>query len=264
MSNTTAQMQQCCTSLYTHPVARFLLGESLHPGGLGLTRQLGHRLGLGSESRVFDAGSGFGASAIHLAATFGCSVTGMTLEAEGPSGIRTRAEAAGVADRVSVTQGDIVEERGWEARFDACLAECVASILPDKGKGAASFHRLLRPGGRLGLTDVTVSGPLPDRLLGLFGVAGCVGGALSLDGYAAMLSGAGFEIRAKESLPEVASTFLHDLGNKLMIAEISVKLGKIDLPLEMLEEAKSLHREAREMAHTGTLGYGLLIARRPR
>jgi len=70
-------LKQCCARLYESDIARLLLGESFHPGGLKLTQRLGEILGLGPDSRVLDVASGKGTSAIFLAQRFGCEVVGV-------------------------------------------------------------------------------------------------------------------------------------------------------------------------------------------
>src|SRR5947207_507755 len=71
------QLKRCCATLYESDLARFLLGDSFHPGGLQLTRQLGRMLGLNPASRVLDVACGKGTTAIFLAKEFGCGVLGI-------------------------------------------------------------------------------------------------------------------------------------------------------------------------------------------
>ncbi len=61
----------CCSVVYDHPLAQWVVGDSLHPGGLELTEELAQLTGIGIDSRVLDAGCGRGASIVHLAATRG-------------------------------------------------------------------------------------------------------------------------------------------------------------------------------------------------
>src|SRR5216683_3659637 len=70
-------VKQCCAQLYESDLAKVLLGDSFHPGGLRLTERLGERLRLTPESRVLDVASGTGASAFFLAERFGCQVVGI-------------------------------------------------------------------------------------------------------------------------------------------------------------------------------------------
>ena len=65
------QIKQCCARLYESEIVSRLLGESYHPGGAPLTERLGQLLALTPESRVLDAASGKGASAVVIAERFG-------------------------------------------------------------------------------------------------------------------------------------------------------------------------------------------------
>src|SRR5260370_18146100 len=71
------EVKQCCARLYESDIAKMLLGDSFHPGGLKLTERLGRSLQLTSTSRVLDVASGKGASAMFLAEQFGCVVIGI-------------------------------------------------------------------------------------------------------------------------------------------------------------------------------------------
>jgi SAM-dependent methyltransferase len=262
-SQTATGLNACCAVSYGHPLARWLLGDSFHPGGLALTARLARLMGIQSSSVVLDAGAGLGASAVHLARTVGCRVTGVTLEEEGPSAGYEMAGRRGVVDRVTFAQGDLhhVPLRGQS--FDFVVMECVLSILQEKGAALRRLHGLLKPGGCLGLTDVTVSGPLPQELQGLLATAGCIGGALSLAEYGALLEAQGFEVEQSEQCEAVASLFLTGVGRMLLMAEVAVKLGKLSVGPATLAEWKRVLESAQEQARRGVLGYGLLIARRP-
>ena len=78
MSSTPQEtIKQCCARLYESDFAKFLLGDSFHPGGLRLTERLGTLLELTPRSRVLDIASGKGASALFIAERFGCEVLGI-------------------------------------------------------------------------------------------------------------------------------------------------------------------------------------------
>src|SRR5438067_13824786 len=70
-------LKQCCAAVYDSEAAKFLLGESFHPGGVTLTERLGEILRLTSASRVLDVAAGRGTSAIFLANRFGCEIVGV-------------------------------------------------------------------------------------------------------------------------------------------------------------------------------------------
>ena len=252
----------CCTASYGHPVVRWLLGDSLHPGGLTLTTQLARLAGIEATSRVLDAGSGQGASAVHLARTIGCQVVGVTLEAEGVEAGDELARSQRVRDRVTFLQGDMHEVGQEPASFDVALMECVLSIQPDKAASLRHLGGLLRPGGRIAISDVTVNGPLPPELQGLLAMAGCVGGALSLDGYSELVENQGFTVDNAQDLPTVASSFLRDIRGKLMIAEAAINLGKLPVSSDLLNEGKRILGKAQDLVRRSVLSYGLVVGRR--
>ena len=253
----------CCSTAYSHPAARWLLGDSFHPGSLGLTDRLARLTGIGPESLVLDAGSGRGTTAVHLAKTLACRVMGITLEAEGVEAGIELAQQEGVADRVSFIQGDLADARADIAAFDVAIMECVLSILPDKQAALDRLNGVTCPTGYLGITDVTVNGPLPQELQGILAIAGCVADARSLEEYAALISDAGFEVTETTDLQDVLLGTLKDIKGKMMVAEIAIKLGKVSLDPALLPQAKSILASVEELVRNGTLSYGMVIAQKP-
>ena len=252
----------CCGEIYGHPLARWLLGVSMHPGGLALTEKLARRLGLGPHTRVLDLGCGQGATAVHLARTFGCRVVGLTLEASGVAAGREMARQGGVAGLVEFVQGDWSQAPLREGSFDVVLAECVLSILPDKDAALQHCHSLLEEGGRLGLSDITMNGPLPPELDSVLAYAGCLGGALALERYRHLAEAVGFQVESCQDLSEVAAGFLREISGKLLLAEAAAGLGKLPLDSELLRRAKEVLSALRGAVDKGVLSYGLLVAHR--
>ena len=208
-------------------------------------------------------GSGLGASSVFLAKTLGCETVGVTLESDGvAAGVdraRLRGRRYGLA---SFVQGDIQEVELEASSFDAAMLECVLSIVPDKRMALRRTHAALKPGGLLGITDVTVDGRLPPELDGLAAVVACVGSALSLDGYASLAADEGFAVEQVEALPDTTVSFLKGLERKLLIAQVAGGLGGLEVPRELLDMAKGVLSASLEAAAGGVLGYGLLIARK--
>jgi hypothetical protein len=124
------------------------------------------------------------------------------------------------------------------------------------------IHSLLADGGILGMTDVTVNGPLPPELHGLMATAGCVGGALSMNEYQRILKRTGFTVEAVEDCSAEAQTFMRDISGKLMMAEIAVKLGKVEVDGGVIDEAKRTMGSVRELVEDGRIGYVMIVARK--
>ena len=256
-------LNACCAVTYGHPLARALLGDSLHPGGLALTTRLAALMGIGETSNVLDAGSGLGATPVHLAHSKGCRVTAVTLEREGAVAGADLAGREGVSGRVNFIEGDVLQADVGEGAFDSILIECVMSIFADKPDATRRLVGLLGPRGRIGLTDVTVSGPLPPELSGVLATAGCVGGALSMQGYCDLLEREGLVLEHVEDCRDVAEGFLAGASKRLVMAEIGLGLGKLSFSEELLAEGKRILGMARDLAASGVLGYGMIVARKP-
>lgn len=257
---TNEEIKACCAAVYESDWARLLLGASFHPGGLALTEQLGTLIGLGPGQRVLDVAAGTGTSAIFLAERFGCEVVGIDYGRDSVALANAAASEAGLASRVRFEQGD-AERLPFEANnFDAVICECAFCTFPNKTTAAAEIARVLRPGGRLGLSDLTRSGPLPAELEGLLAWIACIADAQPVDRYVDYLESAGLAVEKIENRDDVLGQTVADVRGKLLGAELLVNLRKIDLPGADFQQAKLIARSAAEAIREGKLGYVLLGA----
>lgn len=258
---TDREIKICCATFYQSDVVRMLLGDVFHPGGLALTHHLGDVIGLGPGDRVLDVACGRGASAVHLAQGFGCHVTGLDYGPENVAAAQAHAVDRGVAHRTAFRQGDAEGLPFDDGTFDAVISECSFCTFPDKVAAAAEMARVLRPGGRLGLTDMTVNGPLPDDVQTLLAWVACVTGAGAPEGYVATLSAAGFVDFIVEDQRGALLDMVTDVRRKLLGVELAAGLGKLDLGAVDLDEGKRLARRAVELIEGGVVGYTLIAAR---
>jgi SAM-dependent methyltransferase len=261
---TNEAIKACCAAVYESDWARLLLGESYHPGGLALTEQLGTLAGLGPGMRVLDVASGSGASAIYLSERFGCEVVGVDYSHAAVAAANEAAYEAGHASQVSFKVGDAERLTFEDNSFQAIICECAFCTFPDKSTAAAEFSRLLQPGGRLGLSDITRNGALPAELESLVAWIACFADAQSLEGYVDYLETAGLVVDQIEKRDDVLKQTAVDVQGKLLGAEMLVKLNKIDLPGIDLRQARRVARSASKAISDGKLGYALLVASAPR
>lgn len=252
----------CCSIIYSHPLATWLLGESFHPGGLALTDELARLTGLGPGKRLLDAGCGRGASTVHLAESTGCGAVGLTLESDGVERGRQLAEARGVQGRVTFVQDDILHIDTAIGEFDVVLMECVLSTLERKPESLRQLYRVTKSGGYIALTDVTVSGVLPQQLQGPIGAALCMADARDLDDYMGIVEGAGFRVREYRSAREAVHQLIKKIGTRLMIADAAIGLGSLDVDRSLIIEVQEALKTASRLVDEGTLGYGLIVAQR--
>ncbi|MEO8484426.1 MAG: methyltransferase domain-containing protein [Acidobacteriota bacterium] len=253
-------VKRCCARLYESDIVRALLGESFHPGGLELTERLGTLLQLTPASRVLDAASGIGTSAMFLAERFGCTVVGIDYSVTNVARARDEAIRRGRAERVSFEAGDVEALPFPDASFDAVLCECAFCTFPDKSAAAREFARVLRPGGRVALSDVTREPSSDADLSDLFAWIACLADARPQEAYADALRAAGFSGVVPESHRQALLDLVHQIEGRLLTVEVLGGLRKIDLSGVNLDAGKRLARAARTAIESDRLGYAIVHA----
>lgn len=252
---TPEEIKSCCAAAYGQDAVALVLGESYHPGGLALTRRLADGLRLRKGARVADIASGPGLTACTLASEYGVRVDGVDL---GESTVeRARAEVVG---DVRFHLGDAERLPLPGNAFDALVCECAFCTFPDKATAAAEFARVLRPGGRIGITDVTVAdAALPPELTTLTAWVACIADARPVPAYTEILAGAGLRTVRVEA---------HDHAIARMIDQIEARLGVLRmtaadrLTAAGVDVAAVLRYTAvaKQAVVDGLLGYALIIA----
>lgn len=256
-------MKQCCAQLYESDFAKLLLGDSFHPGGVKLTERLGMLLQLTPQSRVLDIASGKGTSALFLAERFGCEVLGIDYSRQNVEQANAAAAAKGAYPRVSFQEGDAERLPVDDASFDAVICECAFCTFPDKPAAAREFARVLRNGGRVGLSDLTRGPVLPKELDSLLAWVACIADAQPVESYVQYLSGAGLRMEHAEQHNDALLEMVNQIRTKLLAAEIMVGLKKLALPNADLSAAKQMAQAALAAIQQGSLGYAIICAAKP-
>jgi arsenite methyltransferase len=255
-----ADLKACCADLYASDWVRLLIGDSLHPGGLALTRRLGTLLGLRKGERLLDVACGRGASALEIAGTFGSGVVGVDYGSESVRAATAAAAEAGLSRLVDFMVGDAEALPVQDGTVDAVLCECALGTFPNKDAAVGEFARVLTSSGRVGIADIVSSGPVPPELETLLARVACVADARPLDEYAKLLEKAGFRLTAAERHDEALTSMVDDIRGRLLGADLLVKLGKVALPGADLEQASLMARSAATAVREGRLGYVLITA----
>lgn len=256
-------LKQCCAVAYEGEWARLLLGESFHPGGTDLTLRLGRLMGLGPSSTVLDVACGRGTSAVALAARFGCRVVGVDLSAANIEAAQAAATSAHLDHLLEFRVGDAEQLPQATHSVDSVLCECAFCTFPDKPTAAREIARVLRPGGVVGIADLTRDSELPEELDSLLGWVACVADARPLEDYIGVLESAGLRMQHHEAHDDALRDLVRQVHLTLLGAEVAVKLGKLALPLAGIETGQRLAQLVLDAVEDRALGYALLVARTP-
>ena len=176
---------------YESPEFNQTLDEILHPGGLELSARLAEVAHIKSDSRVLDIASGRGTTPCFLSRRHDCRIIGIDLSLVSASLAEKKAKNEGVAQKVRFAVSDAECLPFADSSFDVVISECAFSLLPDKNTGAEEIARVLKPGGRLAITDVVLQFPLSTELKMQVLHDSCFSGAETLEGYKEIFSRAG-------------------------------------------------------------------------
>ncbi|MXZ90210.1 MAG: class I SAM-dependent methyltransferase [Chloroflexi bacterium] len=251
----------CCADLYSSELARLILGDSLHPGGLRATNRLGRAMGLQPGWHVLDLACGIGTSATALSRVFRCHVTGLELGAVAAENSRQRALEQSVPANVAFVRGDAEMPPFRSGAFDAVIIECATSLFADKPSAIREVRRLLRPGGVIGLSDVTVEpGSLPPELDSTVGMMLCLTDALPAGGYQTLLESAGFKVVERTDLSGEVLSLLAEVRGKLNLRHTlgQTAPGVAD---DLTSIAPDLLERVENLVQRGQIGYWHYVGR---
>jgi len=145
---------------------------------------------------VLDLGAGAGFDALLAAPRVGPTgrVIGVDMTPEMLERARINAVEAGFAGTVEFREGTIEELPVAAGSVDVIISNCVINLSPDKPAGFKEAFRVLKPGGRLAVSDILLSEPLPEEIRELAaGYVACLSGALVESEYVDAMTAAGFE-----------------------------------------------------------------------
>jgi SAM-dependent methyltransferase len=143
---------------------------------------------------VLDLGSGAGLDAFMAARKVGPKggVIGVDMTTEMTEKARLNAEKIGV-ENVEFRQGDIEALPVENEAVDVIISNCVINLAPDKSKVFTEAFRVLRPGGRMLISDIVLEATLPKEVRDeVASYTGCLGGAILKEEYLQLMRDAGF------------------------------------------------------------------------
>lgn len=209
---------------YRTRAAKWLLGATAHPGGEALTEHLLDRMALPPGATVLDVACGAGAT-LRILGRRGHLAIGVDVQPDTPEAITADAHALPFAS----------------SSYDAVICECSVSTFDRPAQALAEMHRVLRPGGLVGMTDVVLRRDLASA--SVIASLDRLTTAQATTTYADLLRRAGFDVLATEDRRQDAAAMLTRLRRRLPLS------GTL--------------RECADAVQYGSLSYGLLLGRKP-
>lgn len=260
-ANSDDDFAACCGDFYASDAVRLLLGDSFHPGGEDLTRELLELARVQPGAALLDVGGGVGTSAELAAREFSCRVSLVDRAAANLDRAHDSIERAGLSHAIAISQADACALPFPDSTFDVVLCECVFSTFTDKPAAAAEMLRVLRRGGRLALSDVTLeTAALPPELETLLARVACLADAPSQRGLTALLEQSGFAVVESRDSSWALTEMAERIRRRLVALKIAGKLGAVDTGGFDLDEGKRLADRAMELIEDGDVRYVVVIA----
>ncbi|WP_075731647.1 class I SAM-dependent methyltransferase [Streptomyces acidiscabies] len=214
-----------------------------------LTDVMTDRLRIGAGSRLLDLGCGVGAPAVRIARRTGAEVVGISVSGEQVA--RARQLAAQLPGQVAFEQADAMQLPYDDDSFDAAFALESMPHMPDRPHVLREVRRVLRPGGRVVLTDFFRRPAPSDGARALHETMGST--SARLDDYPALLRAAGLEF--------VEMLDITDETVPRSFTELAERARALDLPPDDTEARCYFDPQA--VIDPALLGYLLVVARRP-
>ncbi len=228
--------------LYEQDALHHLTGGTLRPGGAGLTRELLHFCAFSPGAQVLDIGCGPGHSLELMAREFGLRPSGID---PSPAMLAKAGQQAPMAELHRGTASAL----SWaDEAFDGVLCECVLSLTEDMHTSLREIHRVLKPQGRLLLTDIYCKQlSLQTRLPGL---KSCISRALPLETITDGLIRAGFSLLLLQDRSELL---------KQLAGQIIFSYGSLEQFWALFMDSEAAQRTSCALA-TAPLGCYALVA----
>jgi arsenite methyltransferase len=231
----------CCGVAETAEIVSGRIGYSeaemkLAPRGSNLGLGCGNPTALASlraGETVLDLGSGAGFDCFLAADQVGPGgkVIGVDMTPEMIQKARENAQK-GNHENVEFRLGEIEHLPAANDSVEVVISNCVINLSPAKDKVFAEAYRVLKPGGRAMISDIVLSGELPDVVArSLAAYAGCIAGAIRKEEYLHLMEAAGFQD------VHVVQESRFEIGATEIDAYVRSIAGNFNVPQDAVREA---------------------------
>jgi len=203
------------------------------PEGANLGLGCGNPVALASLAEgetVLDLGSGAGFDCFLAANKVGKvgKVIGVDMTPEMIEKARENAQKSNYQN-VEFRLGEIENIPAADNSVDAVISNCVINLAPDKGRVFQETFRVLKPGGRLMVSDIVLLKELPEFIRdSIAAYVGCVSGAMRKENYLGAIKKAGFrEVKIMGEAAFPIDSIVNDPTAKAIIKEMNIPPDEI-------------------------------------
>jgi arsenite methyltransferase len=220
------------------------------PEGSNLGLGCGNPIALASQSEgetVLDLGSGAGFDCFLAAERVGPAgrVIGVDMTPEMIDKARENS-AKGGYDQVEFRLGEIEHLSVPDASVDVVISNCVINLSPDKPSVFREAHRVLKPGGRLMVSDIVLNEELPATIRqSVEAYIGCLSGAILKDEYLSEMEKAGFgEVGITDEATFPVKLMANDPTAHALIDELGIEAEDVQDLAKAVMSAKMMGKKA--------------------
>jgi len=237
-SSCCGQVSSCCGSASTHETISKSIGYTdedmqIVPDGANLGLGCGNPIAIASLKEgevVVDLGSGAGFDCFLAAKKVGDKgkVIGIDMTPEMIYKARENAQKGNYSN-VEFRLGEIENLPVADNSADIIISNCVINLSPQKIMVFKEALRILKPGGRLMISDIVLLMDLPDFIKNSAeAYVSCISGAIKKDEYIQLVNEAGFlDIEILEEVSFPVDTMLNDSSIKAIVENFSVSLEEL-------------------------------------
>lgn len=173
-----------------------------HYGGIAATDALAQAASIGTGTRVADFCAGLGGTVRYLAHRYGADVTGVELTASRVAAAQELIALVCLQESARVRQGNVMEAPLKDCSVDVVVSQEALCHVPDRRKTLAEAFRVLRPGGRLAMTDWIANTPLSSADAKLMWDGMAIQPLETLSSYRDIAGEAGFQVASTTDLTD--------------------------------------------------------------
>jgi len=215
LAQNTSQFSSCCSTFYEQDWVRHLAEDIFHPGGEELTNRTVAAMNLPAGAAIADLGCGTGTTAMMLARYYDFRVSAVDISA---ANIERAIQRLGAGHAtIRFCQADAHQLPFNDSELDGLIAECTFSLFSEQETVLAEIRRVLKPGGKLAITDMATSGALPEDIAGVLAPWTCLADAVDEETYLEMFTAAGFKIQTMADESAGLISLVRMLKRKLLL-----------------------------------------------